>query len=109
MMTWPNAVILSFDVDGTLDISGGPIPSKRLFQLKEHPFIVVGFNGNAKLAKAKLGDKFDFYHTEKMEALKMLNKKYPNALLKIHIDDVEAFREPCKRLGWIYIHPKDFI
>jgi len=101
-------VVISFDVDNTLEFSNGVITSSRVKELKEKG-IIVGFNGNYRLAKEKLGEGFDFYESGKGISLEKLNWMYPNAVLKIHVDDDEAMREECKKHGWIYLHPRDFI
>jgi len=101
-------VVISFDVDNTLDISGGVIKKERVIQLKKAGFI-VGFNGNYRLAREKLGEGFDFYESGKGVSLEKLNWVYPDAVLKIHVDDDVRMKEVCKKLGWIYIHPEDFI
>lgn len=100
-------VIISFDVDDTLDISNGPIPSERVRQLKEAGF-VVGFNGNHELARLRLGDGFDFYEGGKAETLLKLNRLHPDAVLKIHVGDSPLDQEAARLAGWIYVRPEDF-
>ncbi len=100
-------VIVSFDVDNTLDISDGPIPSERVRQLKEAGFI-VGFNGNYELARRFLGDGFDFYECGKAETLLRLNRLYPDAVLRIHVGDSPIDQEAARLAGWIYVRPEDF-
>lgn len=101
-------VIISFDVDDTLEISRGKIPISRVHELKKAG-IVVGFNGNYKLAYQHLGSGFDFYESGKDISLEKLNWVYPDAVLKIHVDNDVSMKEKCAKLGWIYIHPDDFI
>lgn len=100
---------MSFDVDNTLDISKGPIPSDRVRELKEkgNGTIIVGFNGNHSLARRELGGGFDFYEGGKLATLDKLNREYPDAVLKIHVDDAD-FKQGCQERGWIYLHPSDF-
>jgi hypothetical protein len=100
-------VILSFDVDCTLDISEGPIPSERVRQLKGAGF-VVGFNGNCDLAKRELGPDYDFYESGKEESLEKLNKRYPDAVVKIHVGDDEVDKQAARGAHWIYIRPEEF-
>jgi len=100
-------IIVSLDVDGTLEISKGPVSSERINHLKKVG-VTVGFNGNCSLARQKLGQHFDFYCSGKLKSLENLNKQHPEAMLKIHVDDNPAFYNGCRKLGWVLLNPTQF-
>jgi len=99
-------ILFAFDVDGTLDISNGPISSKWLYKLKEKGAI-VGFAGNHDKAKKEGLLGFDFYDTGDPEALERIKKKF-KADLYIHIGDTEEDKESARKAGFTFIRAEDF-
>ena len=99
-------VLFAFDVDGTLDISGGPIPHRWLYKLKEKGAI-VGFAGNYDKARRMGLVDFDFYNTGDPNALESIRRKF-EADLYVHIGDVEEDRESARLAGYTFVHAKDF-
>lgn len=99
-------IIIAFDVDGTLEISGGSIKLKRLRELKEAGAI-VGIVGNWRKAIQHIWG-LDFYQEgipNKAEILKALGE---GKALKIYVADLESDREQAEKAGWIFIHHKAF-
>jgi len=96
-----------FDVDGTLEVSGGPIKLEILRKLRAYVFIVGNY---AKLAETTT--EFPNGNPEglpKEEALRRLGERFAPQEEKIYVgDDRIGDREAALKAGWKYVHPDDF-
>jgi len=99
-------VIVAFDVDGTLDISGGRIPVRHLLDLKRAG-VIVGVVGNWKIAFERVKG-LDFYQAgipSKAEILKALGQGKP---LKLYIGDLEPDKAEADKAGWNFIFTSNY-
>jgi len=98
--------IIAFDVDGTLNISGGPIPATHLLNLQRCG-LVIGVLGNWRRAFDSIKG-LDFYQAgipSKAEILKALGT---NKAFKLYVADTDADREEALKAGWNFIYAKDY-
>jgi len=99
-------ILIAFDVDGVLRISGGPIPSEWVIRLWERGAI-VGFSGNWVKAKESGLDGLDFYEPSGVEALKRIKEKF-KADIYIHVGDLEEDRKCAEQAGFTFIWANQF-
>lgn len=96
-----------FDVDGTLEISNGPIPIKRLKQLKTFGCNVLIVGNYGKIVQKNLDKEFPNGNPNglpKHEALKNISGDY----LCIYVGDTESDREAAQEAGWCFIYADNF-
>lgn len=106
MIRYQMRVLVSFDVDGTLEISDGPIPISTLEKLKRVGWI-VGIAGNySKFQQLCPQFQLDFYGTK--EILSKLKSQF-NPDLAIHVGDTEDDRARARAAGFCFIHANDFM
>jgi len=99
-------VIVAFDVDGTLDISGGRIPVRHLLDLKRSG-LIVGVVGNWKLAFERVKG-LDFYQAgipSKAEILKALGEE---KAFRLYVGDLESDKAEADKAGWNFIFASDY-
>lgn len=99
-------IIIAFDVDGTLEISGGPIPVRRLQELRMAG-VVVGVVGNWELAIKKI-NALDFYQAGIPDKASILRALGAGRALKIYVGNELADKVQAEKAGWIFIWAKDF-
>jgi len=99
-------ILIAFDVDGVLQISGGPIPSKWVIKLWERGAI-VGFSGNWVKAKESGLDGLDFYEPSGVEALKRIKERF-RADIYIHVGDLEENKKCAEEAGFTFIWANQF-
>jgi len=99
-------VVVAFDVDGTLEISGGPVPLWRLRELKEAG-VIVGIVGNWELAIRHIRG-LDFYQAGIPSKSGILRAIGEGKVLRIYVADTEEDARQATLAGWIFLHPKDF-
>ena len=95
-----------FDVDGTLEISEGPVKLEVLRKLKGYVFIIGNYG---KLAETTT--EFPNGNPEgllKVEALKRLGSKFAPQEKKIYVGDLPSDKEAAEKAGWNFCYAKDF-
>jgi len=100
-------VFLVFDVDGTLEISNGPIPIERLRKLKRLGVNILIVGNYGKIVQHNLQHEFPNGNPKglpKHEALKNIKGDH----LCIYVGDTEADRQAARRAGWCFIWAGDF-
>jgi len=100
-------VTIAFDVDGTLQISGGPIPIGRLKELKAKGVAVWIVGNYGKIVEFRLQDTFPNGNPRglpKHEALLQLGGDF----LCIYVGDTSEDEVAAKTAGWIFCWAKNF-
>jgi len=100
-----NAVV-AFDVDGTLEISGGRIPVRHLLNLKREGF-VVGVVGNWELAIKHIKG-LDFYQAGIPSKADILSAIGEGKVFRLYVGDLESDRREAERAGWNFIFASDY-
>jgi len=95
------SVVVAFDVDGTLEISGGRIPVRHLLDLKRVGF-VVGVVGNWELA-IKHVKGLDFYQAGIPSKADILSAIGAGKVFRLYVGDLESDRREAERAGWNFI------
>jgi len=98
--------VYAFNVDGTLEVSAGPIKLEALRKLRAYVFIVGNY---AKLAEVTT--EFPNGNPEglpKEEALRRLGERFAPQEEKIYVADTKADEEVAERAGWRFCYAKDF-
>jgi len=98
--------IIAFDVDGTLDISGGPIPATHLLALQKCG-LLVGVVGNWKRAFESVKG-LDFYQAGIPSKTEILRALGAGKALRIYVGDTDEDREEAMKAGWNFIHAGDY-
>lgn len=127
-------IVIGFDRDQTVDVNGGPVPLGLVKQLAAMPGFEVWAIGNQLLkveagipgidemrARLGLGDKHVQVGTAdqaadtgtkrerniaaKMKRLSMLAQIFPDAAMRIVVDDFDLSAAP----GWTWFSPADFM
>jgi len=99
-------LVVAFDVDGTLEISGGPIPLSKLWELKKAG-VVVGVVGNWELAIKHIRG-LDFYQAGIPNKAEILRAIGEGKVLRIYVGDTEDDAGQALAAGWIFLYPRDF-
>jgi len=99
-------VIVAFDCDGTLEISGGRIPVKHLLDLKKAG-LIVGVVGNWELTIKRVKG-LDFYQAGIPSKAEILRAIGEGKALKLYVGDQESDRQEARRAGWNFIHVNDY-
>lgn len=96
--------IITFDCDGTLNISAGPVPLSALTELQGQSWR-VGICGNWQKVKQHLTT-LDFYlGAPKDENLKKEGEGFE---VKIFVADTTTDEQAARHAGWRFIYAKDF-
>jgi len=100
--------LYAFDVDGTLEVSEGPIKLGVLRNLiaQGHPVYIVGNYG--KLSQTTLEFPNGNLFSTKESSLKILSERHPEQTQKIYIGDVETDKTSAESAGWQFVFAKDF-
>jgi len=99
-------IIIAFDVDGTLKISGGRIPVEHLLELKRAG-VVVGVVGNWSLA-IKHVKGLDFYQGGIPSKRVILEALGEGKAFKLYVGDTEEDKKQALEAGWNFIHVEDY-
>jgi len=100
------SVIVAFDVDDTLEISGGRIPVKHLLDLRKAG-VIVGVVGNWELAIKHIKG-LDFYQAGIPSKAEILRAIGEGKALKLYVGDLESDRHEARRAGWNFIHVNEY-
>jgi len=98
--------IIAFDVDGTLEISGGKVPAMHLLDLKSVGF-VVGVVGNWELAIRHIKG-LDFYQAGIPSKADILRAIGAGKVFRLYVGDLESDRHEAERAGWNFIFVSDY-
>jgi len=93
-------IVFTFDRDGTVDTSNGPVPLEVVVKLKKK-YIVYAYGNRLLKDEAKIS------YAEgatKRDRLEWLREKYHDASEYIVVDDV-----PIDVEGWKYYKPDEFM
>jgi hypothetical protein len=99
-------VLIAFDCDGTLDVSDGPIPISRLYELNVPPYIQVVIVSASHFCSRLPFHRFVSENT-RLENLLAAAIHYPS-ILNIYVSDNTGDDMTAKIAGYVYCHPKDF-
>jgi len=100
------SIVVAFDVDGTLEISGGRIPVRHLLDLKRAGF-VVGVVGNWELAIRRVKG-LDFYQAGIPSKADILDAIGTGKVFRLYVGDLESDRCEAERAGWNFIFASDY-
>lgn len=99
--------LVAFDVDGTLEVSAGPIPLDALNQLRRQGTIVYIVGNYGKLAQTTKEFADGNIGRSKAESLKLLAERHPNTV-KIYVADTSQDETEAKTANWQFIYARDF-
>jgi len=108
-----DGLVIAFDCDGTLDISGadpGPVEAKAIVHLRALG-ATVGICGNTEPLRANgYMNHLDFVtmHVNKANSLMMTADKYHEGRMYIFVGNTEDDRAAANEAGWIFIDARDF-
>lgn len=100
--------IICFDVDGTLEISGGPVPLYRLRELRDQGAFIYIVGNYGKLAQFTTEFPNGNIGRNKGESLRMLAERHPHALRRIYVADTEADKISAASSGYLFIYARNF-
>ena len=99
-------VLIVFDCDQTLDLSGGPIPVSKLYEINTPPYIQVAIVSPSPFCAKLPFPRFVTGNT-RLENLLSAALAYPS-LINIYVSDNIGDNINSEEAGFSYIHPKDF-
>ena len=99
-------VLIVFDCDQTLDLSGGPIKVSTLYEINVPPYIQVAIVSPSPFCVQLPFPRFANGDT-RLENLLAAALTYPS-LINIYVSDNRGDDINSKMAGFSYIHPKDF-
>ena len=99
-------VLIAFDCDQTLDISGGPVPVSKLYEINAPPYIQVVIVSPSRFCSKLPFPRFVDGNT-RLENLLNAAIHYPS-LLNIYVSDNGGDDINSKNAGFVYVHPKYF-
>ena len=97
-------VLVCFDVDGTLDVTAGPVPLQRLYDLQSIGVKVAIVSPSG----ARLTDFPLFLTSDRDRNLRNARQWAENPPLCIYVSDNMGDRELSEMMGFTYVHPEDF-
>ena len=99
-------MIVCFDVDGTLDCGGGPVPVARLNELvaQGHAMIIVSTSLNRPQGFVEVLSRM----YKRKDSLEEVKKRYPQGGLFLYVSDNPGDDEVCRATGFTYVRPEDF-
>ena len=99
-------ILIAFDCDLTLDVSQGPIPVSRLYELNIPPYIQVTIVSGSPFCAQLPFPRFVSENT-RLENLLAAAIRYPSTL-NLYVSDNPGDDINAKMAGFVYVHPKDF-
>ena len=101
----------SFDIDGTMDWGGGPIPVFILKKLQADGHIILGGSDHPEVTQ---WNEFEMNGIELDEVpmksrLGLMKEKYPNCKHYYHIGDTNDDRQTALEAGFDYLTPNEFL
>ena len=100
--------LICFDVDGTLEVSTGPVPLERLRQLKRQGAIIYIVGNYGKLAQTTTEFEDGNIAGTKAESLRLLAERHPDALRRIYVADTGGDKIAAESVGYLFIFAGDF-
>jgi len=95
-------------VDGTLEVSAGPVRLDvlRSFKAKGDLIYIIGNYGKLAQTTTEFAD--GNIGVGKEDSLRKLGEKHPEQAERIYVGDVESDRAAAERAGWKFVFASDF-
>lgn len=106
-------ILIAFDCDETINVSNGPIPLERLYEINIPPYIQVVIVSESTFCSQLPFPKFlndarlRPRAVTRLENLLAAALRYPS-LINIYVSDNYGDDIIAKNAGFSYVHPKDF-
>ena len=97
-------MLILFDVDGTLDCSGGTVPVDRLRELALAGYTIIIVSPSVARPEGFLEILSGEVRRDNLEEVK---RKYPEEKLGLYISDNPEDDVLARELGFCYIHPSN--
>lgn len=99
-------MIILFDVDGTLDCGGGPVPVERLRELVSagYTIITVSFSTNRPSGFIEIPSNAE----NRRDSLEEAKRRHPEEKLFLYVSDNPGDATLAQELGYCYMYPSSF-
>lgn len=101
-------MIIAFDVDGTLEISTGPVKLDVLRRLKAEGHIIYIVGNYGKLAQTTTEFADGNIGGTKAESLRLLAAKHSPELRKTYVTDTPEDEAATKEAYWKFIYAQEY-
>ena len=99
-------MLILFDVDGTLDCSGGTVPVDRLRELALAGYTIIIVSPSS--ARPKGFHEILSRLENRRDSLEEVKRKYPEEKLGLYVSDNPGDDVLARELDFCYIHPSNF-